>query len=206
MPRPRSLTLEAIAVAALAVIDREGLEVLSMRTVAAELRMKPMALYRYVSGRAELETLIVDLLLADVDTVPPPASWTEQITTLATRVRTVVAAHPAAVPLTMTRRHASPNLLRWLESVLGVLTAAGFSGEQRVIAVRSLGAYLMGSIQLEHLGPLSGSGTAVMAALQQDGHPLLRETAGTARGVPPDDEFRLGLNVLLRGLAPAPPP
>lgn len=202
MPRPRSLTPEAIAAAALAVIDRGGLPALSMRTVAAELGMKPMSLYRYVSDRAELERLIVDLLLGTVDVEPPRAPWAQQVAELAARVREAVGAHPEAVPLTMTRRHASPNLMRWAESVLGVLTDAGFSGRQRVVALRSLLAYLVGSIQLEHLGPLSGPGTAVLAALPQDEHPLLRETAGSAGGIPADEEFRLGLEVWLRGLIP----
>jgi AcrR family transcriptional regulator len=204
MPRPRSLTTEAIAAAALAVIDRDGLPALSMRTVAAELGMKPMSLYRYVSDRAELERLIVDLLLSEVDVEPPDGPWTEQVAELVVRVRKAVAAHPEAVPLTLTHRHAAPNQLRWAESALRVLTGAGFSGEARVIALRSLLAYVTGSIQLEHLGPLSGPGTAVIATLPQADHPLLRETAAAAHGIPADEEFRLGLDVLLRGLARAP--
>jgi hypothetical protein len=162
--------------------------------------MAPMSLYRYVSGRAELEALVVDLLLAEVDPTPPAGPWTAQVAALVERARDAVAAHPAAVPLTLVHRHTSPSSLRWTESVLGVLTAAGFTGEQRVVALRSLLAYLIGSIQLEHLGPLSGPGTAVMAALPGDEHPLLRETAGTARGVPAQAEFRRGLDLLLGGL------
>ncbi len=203
MPRPRSLTPTALATAALAVIDRDGLNALSMRTVATELGMAPMSLYRYVADRAELEGLVVDLLLARIDTTPPArAPWTRKVAVLVERARDAVAEHPGAVPLTLTRRHASPSLLRWTESVLRVLTDAGFSGERRVIALRSLLAYLIGSIQLEHLGPLSGPGTAAMAALAADEHPLLRETAGVARTVPADVEFRQGLEVLLRGLDP----
>jgi len=67
MPRPRSLTQAAIAAAALAVIDRDGVAGLSMRAVAAELGTGTMSLYRYVADRDELERWVVDLVLAEVD-------------------------------------------------------------------------------------------------------------------------------------------
>src|SRR5438477_8989130 len=54
MPRPRSVTPERIARAALAVIDRDGLEGLSMRAVGQELGMGTMSLYRYVPDRGAL--------------------------------------------------------------------------------------------------------------------------------------------------------
>ncbi|MFD0664655.1 TetR/AcrR family transcriptional regulator [Thermocatellispora tengchongensis] len=74
MPRPRSLTETEIAAAALAVIDRDGLDALSMRAVAKQLGTGTMSLYRYVEDRAQLETLVVDLVLGSVDyTLPPRA-------------------------------------------------------------------------------------------------------------------------------------
>jgi AcrR family transcriptional regulator len=201
MPRPRSLTQTGIAAAALAVIDRDGLAALSMRSVAAELGVATMSLYRYIADREELEGLVVELVLSDVDTTPPArAPWSEQIGVLVERVRDAVGAHPEVVPLTLTHRHTSAHILRWAEAVLGVLTEAGFTGQQRVIALRALLSYLIGSIQLEHLGPLSGSGTQVMADLPRDEFPFLTETAGQARRVPADEEFRRGLTVMLLGL------
>ncbi|RKT52406.1 TetR/AcrR family transcriptional regulator [Saccharothrix australiensis] len=198
MPRPRSLTQNDLAVAALAVIDREGLPALSMRAVAQELGMGTMSLYRYVTDRTELEALVLDLVLSAVDTGPPDAPWPDQVAALFVRVRDAVAAHPAAVPLTMTHRHRCPALLRWTEAVLEVLTAAGFTGTRRVVALRSLLGYLIGALQLEHFGPLSGPGTEVMA--EQTEYPLLADTASTARRLA-DAEFRHGLSVVLRGLA-----
>jgi AcrR family transcriptional regulator len=199
MPRPRSLTDNDIAAAALTVIDRDGLSALAMRAVAAELGMGTMSLYRYVSDRSQLEVLVVDLVLAEVDVTPPRrASWQKQLAVLSERIRATVAAHPEVVPLTMIHRQSSVNSLRWAESVLGVLTGAGFRGSDRVIALRSLTSYVIGSIQLDHLGPLAGSGTDVMAA--QDQFPLLAETARGARKMSSEEEFRRGLEVLLRGL------
>ncbi|NUT46617.1 MAG: TetR family transcriptional regulator [Saccharothrix sp.] len=199
MPRPKSLTPAALATATLAVLDREGLAALSMRAVATELGMGTMSLYRYVADRDELEALVVEHLMSGVDTVPPKALWDKQIAVLVERVRTAIAAHPAAVPLTMAHRHRCPSLLRWSEAVLAVLTRAGFTGEPRVIALRALIAYLIGATEIEHRSPLAGLGTDTMSGMVED-YPLLAETAATARTITPDIEFRRGLDVVLSGL------
>lgn len=196
MPRPKSLTPEALAAAALAVVDRDGLPALSMRAVAQELGMGTMSLYRYVREKTELEALVVDLILSTVDVEPPEAPWPQQVTVLVRRVRDAVAAHPNAVVLTMTHRHRSAAISRWSEAVLEVLAANGFSGPRRVVALRCLLSYLIGAVQLEHLGPLTGPSTAVMAGNAE--FPLLAETARAAPAV--DDGFARGLAIVLRGL------
>lgn len=200
MPRPKSLTQAQIAAAALAVVDRDGLAALSMRAVASELGMGTMSLYRYVTDRAQLEDLVIDLVLTGVDLTPPPGPWPRRITALAERVRVALAEHPAVVPLTFTRRHGSTGTLRFGEQVLQILTEAGFTGRGRVIALRSLNAYIIGAIQQEHLGALSGPGTIALAALPPEEYPQLTENARTARAVPPDEEFGQGLDLLIRGL------
>ncbi|MEV6204226.1 TetR/AcrR family transcriptional regulator [Streptomyces sp. NPDC051771] len=202
MPRPRSLTPERLAAAALAVVDRDGLAALSMRTAAKELGMSPMGLYRYVSDREELERLVVDRILGAVDTAPPPRDtpWRERVELMTGRLREAVARHPEAVPLTLTHRHRSPGGLRWSETVLGILTEAGIDGPRRVVALRALHAYASGAIQLEHRGPLAGPGTEAIAGLPGDAFPLLTATARDAGGVGPDEEFLGGLRMLLRGL------
>ncbi|MFD1147916.1 TetR/AcrR family transcriptional regulator C-terminal domain-containing protein [Saccharothrix hoggarensis] len=199
MPRPKSLTQSALAAAALAVLDRDGLAGLSMRSVAAELGMGTMSLYRYVADREELEASAVDLMLAEVDVVPPKALWDKQIAVLVERVRAAIAKHPNAVPLTMAHRHRCPNALRWSEAVLGVLTRAGFTGEERVIALRALLGYLIGATEMEHRSPLRGLGTDTMSRMGEE-YPLLAETAAAARDITPDIEFRRGLDVVLSGL------
>ncbi|GGL19252.1 TetR/AcrR family transcriptional regulator [Planomonospora parontospora] len=201
MPRPRSLNRDQIAAAALAVIDRDGLAALSMRAVAAELGMSTMALYRYVDDRGELEGLVVELVLDGVDVSPPAeGAWRERVAALVGRMRDRVGAHPQAVPLTMTHRHRSAGILRWSEAVLAVLAEAGLEGPERVIALRGLLSYVIGAIQLEHLGPLSGEGTAAMAGLPPAAFPHLAETAGCARLVGAEEEFHGGLAMMLRGM------
>jgi ABC-type dipeptide/oligopeptide/nickel transport system permease component len=87
-----------------------------------------------------------------------------------------------------------------IQLALAILTEAGFTGEQRVIALRGLLGYVIGAIQLEHLGSLSGEGTVVISALPPDEFPYMAETARQAQNVSADQEFIGGLTVLLRGL------
>ncbi|GAA0482497.1 TetR family transcriptional regulator [Paractinoplanes deccanensis] len=206
MPRPRSLHPDRLAEAALAVIDRDGLAGLTMRAVAAELGMSTMALYRYVADRSELELLVADWCLRDLDTSLPPApQWTDQIKILVLRVRDQIGTHQQAVPLLIANRQRSRPLLRWAEAVTTVLDAAGFTGTDRVIALRGLVGYLNGALLQEHLGALGGTGTETIAA--QTDFPMMRDTARAARHVSPEDEFAGGLDIVLRGLSrsgPAP--
>jgi len=206
MPKPRSLTPISLAKAALAVIEREGADGLSMRAVANELGMGTMSLYRYVQSREQLEALVVDLVLdpaqggPDLD-VGRRGSWIEQAIELAARAHAVAAAHPAVTSLLLAHRHASIHSLRWGEALLGVLAAAGFAGERRAVAFRAIVAYVFGAVQLQRLGPLGGKGTATIAALSPDDFPLLAETARSARKIAPDAEFLSGLRLVLRGVA-----
>jgi AcrR family transcriptional regulator len=206
MPRARSLTPDRIAAAALDVVDRSGLAALSMRSVGAELGMGAMSLYRYVEDRRRLEELVVDRVLGAVDlTLPDDAPWTERLSIAIGRIRAAVMAHPAVVPLIMTHRHTNVSLMRCGESLLRTLADAGFVGAGRVVAFRALLGYLVGALTAEHLGPLAGAGTQVLAQLPTDNFPCLVETAGDAREVNADDGFQGGLAVLLAGLQAARP-
>lgn len=204
MPRPRSLTQPQIAVAALRVLDRDGLDALTMRAVAAELDMGTMSVYRYVADRAQLEALVVDHVLGMVDTAVPEtatADWAAQIEAMAHRVRATVGAHTAVIPLLLIHRHASHNSTRWGEAVLGVLASAGFDARERVIAFRAVLAYVFGALQVEYHSPLPGPGTAALAALAPSDFPHLAATAREAQNMDPDEEFTAGFRLLLRGLA-----
>jgi AcrR family transcriptional regulator len=201
MPRPRSLTQDQIASAALTVIDRDGLGGLSMRAVATELGMGTMSLYRYVSDRDELEAWVVELVLVAVELDVPSKSWTKTVTLLAERARRAIGEHPAVVPLLLTRRHTAPSSVRWGEAVLRALGEAGFEGKERAIAFRTILGYVLGAVQLEHFSALSGEGTVALSRLSPTEFPYLSETARFARLISPEQEFKNGLGIVLRGLA-----
>jgi AcrR family transcriptional regulator len=185
------------------VIDRDGAAGLSMRAVAAELRVGAMTLYRYVADREELELLVTDLILSAACTVPDQRlPWRARVAELAESARAAAVAHPAAVPVLLAHRHNAPHSLRWSEAMLAALTEAGLTGQRRAVALRCLVAYITGTLQAQHYGPIDGPGTAALASLPREDYPLLAETAADARsGLTPEAEFRQGLDILLDGLA-----
>jgi AcrR family transcriptional regulator len=204
VPRPRSFSPAAIAHTALTVLDQQGAAGLSMRTVAAQLGVSTMALYKYVTGREQLERLVVELVLDPVEAdVPPAAPWTDRVTLLVLRLRDAANAHPAAIPLLLTHRQTATKSLQWMESMLTALTDAGFTGRKRVVAQRTVVNYLIGAVQTEYLAALAAAGTEAMAALPTDTFPHLASTARTARTVLPADEFQQGLVIVLDGLTAA---
>jgi AcrR family transcriptional regulator len=205
VPRPRSLTLDDIGAAGLRVVDREGLGALTIRAVAGELGLAPMSLYRYVSSRDDIEGLVVQEVVRDVDpVVSARATWPSRISTIALRIRAAAAAHPDVVPLLLSRRHVTLASLDCGETVLVALADGGLAGRQRTIAFRAILAYVLGAVQAEHLGPLAGAGTAVIAALDTERFPNLVDAATHAGAIDADAEFVGGLDIILRGLG-APP-
>lgn len=201
MPRPRTLTDVDIAAAALAIIDRDGIAALSMRTVAQQLGTGTMSLYRYVVGREDIERLVVERVLGAVNiALPANASWRERITMLAGRIRDAVGMHSGVVSLVMMHRHSSQSVKRCTEVFLRALTDAGFAGKDRVIALRTLIAFLNGMLVAQHHGPLPGAGTAALAGMKNPEFPLLAETARDAQRVTSLEEFRKGLGVVVDGI------
>ncbi|KAA8887801.1 TetR/AcrR family transcriptional regulator [Nocardia colli] len=201
MPRPRSLTKSDLGVAALAVIDRDGLPALTMRAVAKELHMATMALYRYVADREELEVLVVDEVLAGIDvSTPADAHWRDRLAILLERMRAAISAHPATVPLVPRHRKSAIGTRRWMEAMLSVLDAGGFAGPDRVIAQRTLVAFLLGSLENQHYASINAPATTAIAQLSPEEYPMLTQTAAQARKMSVDEEFRGGLRIVLRGL------
>ncbi|MBF6352776.1 MULTISPECIES: TetR/AcrR family transcriptional regulator [Nocardia] len=200
MPRPRSLTDEQLVAAALSVIDRDGLPGLTMRAVAGQLGIATMGLYRYVADRQALEVLVVDHIFHTVDLALPAVGWADRIRILMERLRVAVAAHPAVVPLVLRHRQAAPGSLQLIETMLAALTDGGHTGLDRVVAQRTLIGHLLGFLQNEHYAALSGAGTVTMSELAPERYPHLASTATDARTLPPAEEFRRGLDIVLRGL------
>lgn len=61
-----------IAAVAIALADADGVDAVTMRRVAQELGVSPMALYTYVPGKAELLDLMLDTVYATMPRSAPP--------------------------------------------------------------------------------------------------------------------------------------
>jgi len=78
-PAKAPLSREAILDVALDILDREGIESLTMRRLAAALDTGPASLYVYFANREDLLELLIDRVYASVE-IPAPGSapWQER--------------------------------------------------------------------------------------------------------------------------------
>jgi AcrR family transcriptional regulator len=155
----RGLDRQLIVSGALRFIDEEDAQRLTMRALAQQLGVAPMAMYRYVTGREDLLEAVVQLLLEGVrqdlhdDSVN--SGWQRYLQTLAHAVRRVAVDHPGAFPLVATRHPAAPWLrpplrsLDLVEQFLETLKQHGFNDKQAVGAYRAFSSFLLGQLLLE---------------------------------------------------------
>jgi TetR/AcrR family tetracycline transcriptional repressor len=124
--RRPTLTRQRVVTEALALIAQDGIPGLTMRALAARLDVVPGALYRHVPNKERLQDLVLDGVLAEVDCdLDRAMPWTEQITVLAHRLRTVLAGHPGVAGLLTSRDPLGPHSLALAEAFLRPLHAAG---------------------------------------------------------------------------------
>src|SRR6266545_7006853 len=142
--RPQ-LTRERVVAEALAVIAKEGVQALTMRTLAARLGVVPGALYHHVRNKEQLQDLVLDGVLAEVDRdVEASLPWIQQIKLLAHRLRAVLEAHPGVAGLLQLRDPLGPHSLAVAEAFLEPLQAAGFDEHQAGLAFFLIADYTTG--------------------------------------------------------------
>ena len=138
--------------AALLIVDRDGIDGLSMRRLSDEVGRDPTVIYRHVPNKAAVLDGVVEIVLGQlhVDTAAP--DWAAQLRAVAHDFRRLALEHPNMVPLLVTRPlitplgQRPPGMLRPLEDVLALLTSAGFSGVDALHIYRVLFGYLHGHI------------------------------------------------------------
>ena len=142
--RPQ-LTPQRIITEALTVIAEDGIQALTMRSLAARLGVVSGALYHHVGNKQQLQDLLLDGVLAEVDFhTDPSLAWTDQLKILAHRLRQVLEAHPGVAAILKTRDPLGPHSLALAEALLAPLQAAGFGDRQAGLAFFLLVDYTIG--------------------------------------------------------------
>jgi AcrR family transcriptional regulator len=194
---------------AVSLADENGIESLTMRKLAEEFGVVPMALYKHVANKEDLLDGMVDVVFGEIDLPPKGAHWKTAMRDRANSVRQVISRHRWAIGLTESRRKPGPTNLRHHDAVIGCLRAAGFSTEMAIHAYSALDSYIYGFALQEQQLPFDSPQEvgAVAASMLQDfptdEYPHLAETivqhinkAGWQYG----DEFAFGLELILGGL------
>jgi AcrR family transcriptional regulator len=207
------ITRAAVLASALAIIDRDGVEGLSMRRLGEAVGRDPMVLYRHVPNKAAVLDGVVEMLFEQpsLDTTNP--DWVAALRNLAHEFRDAACAHPNVVPLLVTRPLATPlgmrppGILRQLEDVLALLIGAGFTGVDALHVYRELFGFLYGHV-LTELQEIVERPEETDHVLRLGLHrlpitefPHLRELAPSWASYDGLAELDRGLDILLSGLA-----
>jgi AcrR family transcriptional regulator len=208
--RRRALTRERVVAEALTVISTDGAAALSMRALAARLGVVPGAIYRHVRSKEQLRDLVVDGVLAEVDTRADPAlSWTGQVKTLAHRLRGALEDHPGIAALLKTRDPLGPHSLALAEAFLAALQQAGLPDRQTALAFSLIYDYTLGfalsdrTTVNEHRvqDPATRRQLhAFLRSLPADRFPSLVALGEHVWADNRDERFTTGLDTLLAGL------
>ena len=210
--KPR-LSREVVLTAALALVDAEGLEALSMRRLGAELGRDPMGLYRYAKNRADLLDGITEVVLDQLVIPTDGGHWQEQLRATAHDFRTLALKHPHVVPLLVTRPLSTPlglrplGTLRPLENILALLIDAGFAPVDALHVYRAYYGFLYGHI-LNELQEIVVDPEENESLLRLGLHrlparqfPRLRSLAPVLADYDGAGELDQGITILLTGLA-----
>ena len=207
VPR-NTLSRARIVDAAVEVVDRDGLDALTMPRLAEQLGVGTMSLYRHIAGKDDLLDAIAAHLVAGVE-VPggAPDDWEGRVVGYVRSLRSQALRHPALARLLADRGLTVEPVFDQLETVLAVLRTAGFSDLDAVRALYSLITYVFGyliwELPLVHLPP-AGTYTAAweraLDGLDADAYPnliALRDELVTSASA---DQFDDGLDRLVGSL------
>lgn len=165
--------------AALALIDREGLEALSMRRLADDLGVGTMSLYHYVADKEDLTRAVLEVVLGDFHRPEQDDAWTDMAKAVASGFRSSALAHPAAIGLLFRGGRTSSASARW-EDVRRALAASGATAVDVRRVIRTISRFVIGWCMAEILE----IGGPTIECRRQDG----------------DADFAFALDVIVDGL------
>jgi len=197
------LTRVAIVDATLEVIDADGIDAVSMRSVAHSLGVDAKSLYNHVAGKDGLLDAVAEQILGSVRLPEPTGDVRGDLRAIGDAFRDGALAHPRAAPLVLTRRLTSLTALAPVEAVLGVLSTAGCPPRDAVPLLRGLVAALAGTLLREvRAGPARGAADAPgiarrQAVLERSGLPHVAEAAADLSRFDGDAEYAYALDLAL---------
>jgi len=206
------LSRERILRTAVALADHGGVEAASMRKIAQEVGVVPMALYKHVAGKDELLGGMIDVVVGEID--PPAADvvdWKAAVRQRILSARQALLRHPWASRVMESRTEPTPTVLAYMDSMIGMFRAGGFSMDLTHHAMHAMGSRLIGFTQelFNDTSDVDPEVEAEMWGQMADVYPSIYELFRTvshedASVVGPgcDDqfEFEFALDLLLDGL------
>lgn len=205
-PGRPALPVGRIVTTALQIVDADGAEALSMRTLAQRLDSGTATLYRHFSGRADLIAHVVDLVSGSVevdDAQLRAMPWPQACKAVAHSMFEALRRHPNVAPLLAEAVPIGPNAMAARERLIALLLDNGFPPALAARSYATLARYILGfAIQLAN--PPVAADDARLAQvfhdLDPDQFPATVKVADNLP-VPLDEEFAFGLELIIDGLA-----
>lgn len=202
-----ALPLDRILAAAVEVLDEQGAEALSMRTLAQRLQSGTATLYRHFSNRSELVSTVIDHILGEVDLDAHAIAelpWQQACTLFAQHMFHALGRHGNVASLLIEYTPMGPNALANRERCLTILLDNGFPPAVAAHAYATLARYVLGfAIQLSGPAAVNGQQDAELSAafhrLDPSRYPAT-VTVADDLPVPLEEEFAFGLQLIVAGL------
>jgi AcrR family transcriptional regulator len=196
---------------ALAIVDREGLDALSMRRLGRELGVEAMSLYHHVQDKDDLVNSLNVLILSGLDVDTTGLDWPDALMAVAERLYAAYLPRPSLARALTWTVPTGNDLLVTMELVLARLAESGLSPTAQVSAFRGVIASTMGFV-LVHTEPPPASTSVAWrgwdaADPSSEALPHLFALAPTFESTPLTDDFRFtirGMIDALRAMSPHP--
>ncbi|MFL5798221.1 MAG: TetR/AcrR family transcriptional regulator C-terminal domain-containing protein [Actinomycetota bacterium] len=210
-PQRVRLSRDRVLRAAVVLADQTGIEGLSMRHLAQELGVVPMALYKHVASKEDLLDGMVDIVFSEIDFPSRGADWRTAMRERATSTREALLRHRWANGLMESRTRPGPANLRYHNSVMACLREAGFSFDMAVHAYSALDSYTYGFALQEKTLPFETPEESAQVAemmldqlppLLAEEYPYLVEVVAELgkSGYDYAKEFEFALDLILDGI------
>ncbi|MCC6495858.1 MAG: TetR/AcrR family transcriptional regulator [Propionibacteriaceae bacterium] len=143
--RERPVSVGEIAATALALIDADGLESLTMRGLATAIGVQPMTLYRYLPNKQAILAEVADLLWRELGPIDPAITgWRERVKAMWLQLFDLMLRHPHAVPVIARGGSYSATAGADTAGMLGELKGAGFTPETAGEFIHTASALIVG--------------------------------------------------------------
>jgi TetR/AcrR family transcriptional regulator, tetracycline repressor protein len=154
MARREPLTRAKVVESALALVDADGVEALTMRRLATSLGVEAMSLYNHVSSKSDLLDALAERVFASVEAADPALPWSDRLRITARNLYREFSRHPA-ISQAIVSDQANPTssaAMRTTEDMLGALFEAGFDVQQARQALIAVNGLVFGVLALSTSG------------------------------------------------------
>jgi AcrR family transcriptional regulator len=151
---PDRLTRERIVETAIALADSEGLEAVSIRRIAAELKARPMSLYAHIGSKDDLLDLMHDYVVGEALLGEVPAEWRDALRAIAGRTRAVTLRHAWVIELFGRRPRVGPNTLRHGDESAAAVAGLDVDRATKRALLFAVDTFTIGHVTLERSGAL----------------------------------------------------